>query len=181
MDDRAELIQILREKSLLHGRFVLSSGNVSNYYLDCKLTTLADPRGLELACKLLFDRIKAMKEPVDAVGGLTIGAAPLAIGISQLALRVGRNLPAFIVRDEQKPHGTQRGVEGRIEAGWNVVIIDDVMTTGNSVLKAIRAAEQQGARIAKVFVLIDREEGGAELLRDYGIEAILSYKELLVA
>lgn len=181
MDDRTELLEILRRNSLLKGHFVLASGKESDYYLDCKLTTLSNPRGLKLACLLLFDRIRLLKRQVNAIGGLTIGAAPLVVGVSQVALREGWNLPVFIVRDEQKSHGTQRVIEGTLKAGWGVVIIDDVMTTGNSVMKAIKAAEKEGAKIVKVFVLIDREEGGLEALHDYEIESVFSYKELLTS
>lgn len=180
MDDRAELREILQANSLLRGQFVLASGKVSNYYLDCKRTTLNSPRGLELTCKLILERIKTMGPRPDAIGGLTIGSAPLSIGVSQMALRtLGWRLPVFVVRDEQKGHGTKRVIEGDVKRGWNVIIVDDVMTTGNSVLKAIQAAKEQGATIARVFILVDREEGGADALKGYQVESLFSYKELL--
>lgn len=181
MDERAELIEILRDKSLLKGRFVLASGKESDYYLDCKRTTLSSPRGLYLASRLLFQQIKEIqhKKHIDAIGGLTIGAAPLSIGISQLALHHNWELPAFSVRDDQKAHGTKRLIEGGVEPGWNVVIVDDVMTTGNSVMKAIKAVEGQGARVAHVLILIDREEGGMDLLHEYDVDVLFSYKRLV--
>ncbi len=183
MDDRAELLGILRSNSLLKGRFVLASGKVSDYYFDCKRTTLASPRGLELASKWMLERLKAMDRAgrkVDAIGGLTIGAAPLSVAVSQRALREGGwTLPVFVVRDEPKAHGTQQLIEGSIEAGWNVVIVDDVMTTGKSVQKATQAVEAQGAAVAAVLVLVDREEGGSQALCTYDVQRLLSYKELL--
>src|SRR2546423_306488 len=114
MDDRAELLAILRAQSLLKGQFVLASGKVSDYYLDCKQTTLSHPKGRYLCCRLIYDRIRAMHPRPVAIGGLTIGAAPLSLGISDLALRDQWNLPVFVVRDEQKGHGTQRVLEGSL-------------------------------------------------------------------
>jgi orotate phosphoribosyltransferase len=152
-------------------------------YLDCKRTTLSNTRGLQLVSKLLLDRVRALKlagKRVDAIGGLTIGAAPLSIAVSQLALREdGWDLPVFVVRDEQKTHGTQRAIEGGVQPGWGVVVVDDVMTTGKSVLKAIHAVEQQEATVAAVLILIDREERGVQALHKYDVESLFSYKQLL--
>jgi orotate phosphoribosyltransferase len=178
-DARTELRNILRSKSLLRGEFVLASGKTSSYYLDCKRTTLESPRGLELIARLMFDRIKAMSPRPDAIGGLTIGAAPISIAVSQLAWRdVGWELPIFVVRDERKDHGTKQTIAGEIKAGWNVAIVDDVMTTGNSVMKAIIAASDHGATVGRVLILIDREEGGLDTLKGYDVECLYSYKEL---
>jgi len=179
MDPRDELFRILREDSLFRGRFVLASGKESSYYFDCKLTTLSSPRGLFLACGIIRDRIRAMTTRVDAIGGLTIGAAPLVVGVSLLAQLEGENLPAFIVRKEPKPHGRQRLIEGSVKPGTNVVIVDDVITTGASVLKAIKEAEAAGAKVVKVLVLIDREEGADAELGKYDFERVFSLKEFL--
>jgi orotate phosphoribosyltransferase len=178
MDDRAELLDILREKSYRTGRFELVSGKVSDYYLDCKLTTLSSPRGRQLACRLMYDRVMGMVPRPTAIGGLTIGAAPLSLGISDLASRDRWELPVFVVRDEQKNHGTKKIVEGTVHPGSTVVVVDDVMTTGNSIMKAIVAVEAQGAKVGKVIVLIDREEGGGQTLATYDVESIFSYKDL---
>lgn len=182
MDAREELRAIIKRHSLLSRPegYVLASGKRSPYYFDLKLTTLSNPRALFLASRLLLDRIAALPERVDAIGGLTSGADPLLIGVSQLALREGRVLPAFFVRDEQKTHGTERVIEGSVSDGMNVVILDDVITTGNSVLKAIHPVEKQGARVVHVFILVDREEGGVDHLRErnYAVEPIFSYSEL---
>jgi orotate phosphoribosyltransferase len=176
---RSELRDILRSRSVLRGHFTLASGKTSNYYLDCKRTTLESPRGLELIARLMFDRVKAMRPRADAIGGLTIGAAPISIAVSQLAWReLGWELSVFIVRDERKDHGTRQTIAGQIKAGWTVAIVDDVMTTGNSVMKAITAARDHGATVGRVFVLIDREEGGLDTLKGYSVECLYSYKEL---
>lgn len=179
-DTREELRTLLQQRSVLRGSFTLASGRVSPYYLDCKLTTLASPRGLALASELILDRVCAIRPRPDAIGGLTIGAAPLSIGVSQLAWhRLGWSLPVFVVREGRKAHGTERRVEGELRAGWRVVIVDDVMTTGNSVLTAIGAAQEAGASIARVIVLVDREEGAGDTLKDYEVERLFTYKDLL--
>lgn len=181
MGTREELREIIAAESLLTREegYVLASGNWSPYYFDLKLTTLSNPHALALAARLLLNKINALMG-VDAIGGLTSGADPLVIAVSQLAEREGRTLPGFFVRDEQKAHGTQREIEGTVKDGMNVVILDDVITTGNSVLKAIRPVEKRGARVVHVFILVDREEGGIEALRaqEYNVEPIFTYSEL---
>jgi len=179
MDARGELRQILKSTSLFRGSFVLASGKTSEYYFDCKLTTLSEPRGLKLAAQLLYDRIESCGLPVHAVGGLVMGSAPLVIAVSLEALARGKTLPGFMVRKEPKPHGRQRLIEGVVKRGTNVVILEDVVTSGASVLKAIRAAEDEGATVVKVLMLVDRDEGAAETLRDYDHEAIFSFKDFL--
>jgi orotate phosphoribosyltransferase len=179
MDARDELRLILKTTSLFRGQFVLASGKKSEYYFDCKLTTLSEPRGLKLAAQLMYDRIQALRVPVHAVGGLVMGSAPLVIGVSLEALARGQTLPGFMVRKEPKAHGRQRLIEGVVKPGSNVVIVEDVVTSGGSVLKAIRAAEEVGAKVVKVLILVDREEGAAETLRDYDCERIFSFKDFL--
>lgn len=179
MDAKDELREILKRTSLFRGQFVLASGKTSEYYFDCKLTTLSEPRGLKLAAQLLYERIASSTVHIDAVGGLVMGSAPLVIGVSLEALARGTVLPAFMVRKEPKPHGRAQLIEGVVKPDWNVVILDDVVTSGASVLKAIRAAEHEGARVVKVLMLVDREEGAAEMLRDYEHETIFSFKDLL--
>jgi orotate phosphoribosyltransferase len=112
---------------------------------------------------------------------LTSGADPLVIAVSQLANHEGRHLPAFFIRDEQKTHGTERAIEGVVNDGMNVVILDDVMTTGGSILKAIGPVVKRGARVVGVYVLVDREEGGAQAVRDrgYRVESLFTYSELM--
>jgi orotate phosphoribosyltransferase len=179
MRDKDELRAILKATSLFKGDFVLASGRKSEYYFDCKLTTLSQPRGLKLASQILYQRIAKLPSRVDAVGGLVMGSAPLVIGISLEANLHGVHLPGFMVRKEPKAHGRQRLIEGAVKRDSHVVIVDDVVTTGSSVLKAIRAAEDEGAKVVKVYILVDREEGATETLRDYDTERIFSFKDFL--
>jgi orotate phosphoribosyltransferase len=182
MNAREELRQIIAKESI-HFReegFLLSSGKRSQYYYDLKLTTLSNPHALSLAARVLYDKIAALPERVDAIGGLTSGADPLVVAVSLLALTEGRNLPGFFVRAKPKGHGTERLIEGALDNGVNVVILDDVITQGNSVLKAIKGAEEAGAHVVHSLILVDREEGGVAFLRDQGyrVEAIFTHTEL---
>jgi len=186
MDDRAELRDIIAKDAILRGDFTLASGRRSDYYLDCKKVTLCNPRALALAARLVFDKIKEVERDkhlhVDAIGGLTSGADPLLIAVSQYALRQGRKLPAFFVRDEQKSHGTKRVIEGEIPSGQNVVILDDVMTTGSSLLKAAHSAREAGAKVVQVLVLVDREEQDRSPdLEAYDWASIFTVSELLAS
>ena len=183
MDARIELRQIIAKKSLLTqpGGYILASGQWSEDYFDLKRTTLSDPYALRLAAMLLLDKINALDVHVDAIGGLTSGADPLIVATSLLALEGGRVLPGFFVRDQQKQHGTELMIEGIVDAGMNVVILDDVITKGKSVLKAIDPVVKRGASVVGVLILVDREEGGIKFLTDLGhkVESIFTRGELL--
>jgi orotate phosphoribosyltransferase len=183
MDERDELLRLIARESILFNEegFRLASGKVSNWYYDVKRTTLSFPHALMAAARLILARIEAIKPPVQAVGGLTSGADPLVVAIGQVALQGGVDLPGFFVRDAAKAHGTERLVEGALSPGMDVVIVDDVITEGKSVYKAIKGAESEGARVVHVFILVDREEGGAEFLRSkgYKIDSIFTHSELI--
>ena len=181
MDDRAELASILRDKSLIRGDFILASGRRTDFYFDCKQTTYSDPRGLELAAALILAEIRPLLGRVKGIGGLTLGAASLAVAVSQQALREGWVLPAFAVRKEQKQYGRQRLIEGHVDPTGEVVIVDDVITSGDSVLRAVKAVEDTGAKVAKVVVLVDRKEGGDLLLKrsGYPYTPIFGFDELI--
>jgi orotate phosphoribosyltransferase len=183
MDTRAELRDIIREQSILRRPegYILASGKWSPYYFDLKLTTVSNPYALWLAARLMLEGIDILPMRPDAIGGLTTGAVPLVVAISLLANREGKTLPGFFVRDEQKTHGTERVIEGRVTDGMKVVIVDDVITTGGSVMKAIRPVEKQGAKVLHVLVLVDRGEGGIAALREQGYhaESIFTSGELL--
>ncbi len=153
------------------GEFVLSSGKKSNFYIDCRKVTL-HPQGAKLIGKIVLDKIKGLK--VDAVGGLTLGADPIVGAVITLG-----DIPGFIVRKKEKEHGTKQKIEGHIEKGWSVVIVEDVATTGASALQAIEAVEAIGAKVAKVISVVDREEGAAEALKQYTFESILKKSELV--
>ena len=185
MDARDELKQIVVRKSLLTRPegYTLASGQWSPYYFDLKLTTLSDPRALRLASEVLLARIDALGTSVDAVGGLTSGADPLIIATSLLALERGRTIPGFFVRATQKAHGREQAIEGSVTAGMSVVILDDVITKGTSVIKAIEPVERVGARVVGVVVLVDREEGGVARLAELGhaVDAIFTHSELIAS
>ena len=174
------LKQRIREKSLFRGKVTLSSGKTSDYYLDCRLTTL-DPEGSVLSAHAILELLAAKGIRADAIGGMSIGADPLVAAVSALSFLQGRPLRGFLVRKDRKEHGRQKRIEG-LEPGAakNVVIVDDVCTTGKSTFEAIAAAEEEGMMVVAVISLVDREEGGSEeLRRKYPYYAICTARELL--
>jgi orotate phosphoribosyltransferase len=169
---KEELKHLLKETGAVKfGEFTLSSGKKSNFYVDCRKVTL-HPQGAKLIGKIILDKIKNLK--VDAIGGLTLGADPITSAVVTLG-----NIPGFIVRKKAKEHGTQQKIEGIIKPGWNVVIVEDVATTGASALQAIEAAEAIGAKVVKVISVVDREEGAAEALKNYDFDPIFRKSELV--
>lgn len=181
MDEQLrELRDIIRKKSLRIGDFTLSSGKKSSYYLDCRMTTL-DPRGALLIARLIIARIRAHGIQADAIGGLTMGADPIATAVAVVSGLEAKPISAFIVRKETKGHGTQRSIEGYDgKAGSRVVVVDDVCTTGDSILKAAEKAEEAGYEVAATFCVVDREEGGTELIaKRYPFYPLFTAKELL--
>jgi orotate phosphoribosyltransferase len=180
LNHRAELARILREKSLVRGDFTLASGKKSNYYLDCRLTTL-DARGALLTGYCVLELLDEMKIHPDAIGGLSMGADPVVSAAIVVSAIESRPVPGFLVRKEAKKHGRQKQVEG-IEnlSGKKVVIVDDVCTTGGSTQEAIDAVESAGAQVAAVISLVDREEGGSAMLRaKYNYRSVFTARELL--
>ncbi len=180
--ERERLIEILREKSLQVGEFRLTSGMTSYYYFDSKPTTL-DAEGAYLSARLLLERIRDEGIEAQAIGGMTLGADPIVsavAAVSYLHRDRYRPLSAFIVRKEAKSHGTQRFIEGFEAAqGTAVIIVDDVCTTGGSTLAATQRAEQAGYRVAAVFCLVDRQQGGSRLLSEYPFFPLITAAELL--
>lgn len=169
---KEELKKLLKETGAVKtGEFVLSSGKKSNLYIDCRRITL-HPQGARLIAKIILDKIKGMK--VDAIGGLTLGADPITSSVVALS-----DIPGFIVRKKEKEHGTRQRIEGLIEPGWNVVVVEDVATSGASALQAIEAVEAVGAKVVKVISVVDREEGAAEALKNYAFEPIFKKSELV--
>ncbi len=162
MDEKRRLLEILYERSFRFDPecgFTLASGEKSDLYVDCKKTVLS-AEGMELTGKALFEKIKGKE--VDAIGGLTLGADPLAYACAMISNQAGSPLDVFIVRKEPKKHGTQRWVEGTVKEGARVVVVDDVVTTGGSTIKAIERARETGFEVLLVLALVDREEGGRE-------------------
>ncbi len=168
MTDRERLKQIIRELSYERRKVVLASGRESDFYFDGKQTTLHAEGGL-LVGKLFYEAIKDV-EGVQAVGGITLGADPIATATSIAAWLVGKPLHAFIIRKEPKGHGTGQWLEGRknLPQGTRVVIVEDVVTTGGSSMKAVRRAEEEGLKVLGIVALVDREEGGRENIEKEG-------------
>jgi len=167
VDNRERLLQLLKEKALRFGEFVLASGKRSDYYINGKLISL-DPEGLYLLSEIILEKIKDDK--VDAIGGMTLGADPMVGGVITLAGQRGLPLRGFIVRKERKDHGTESQVEGTLRKGDRVVIVEDVSTTGGSSLKAIKVVEELGCQVVKVIALLDRDEGSGENFSRGGYE-----------
>jgi orotate phosphoribosyltransferase len=180
MSHRDELLQIILERSFKKGEFTLASGQKSNYYIDGKQTTL-NGRGSYLAARIFLAMLA--DDVPDAVGGLTLGADPIVGSMLALAGLEDLDLSGFIVRKEAKGHGTQSRVEGPVKKGDRVVVIEDVVTTGGSSIKAIEAVREVGCDVTRVLALVDREQGGKENLAAEGcrLESIFSIGELLDA
>src|SRR5512141_1405358 len=150
---RQKLLSTLAHKSFRLGEFKLSSGGTSDYYIDCRTTTL-DARGAQLTGKVFLDEMRARGWHADAIGGLTMGADPIVVAVSV----VSGQLNGFLVRKAEKQHGTGQRIEGFREKGARVVIVDDVCTTGASTVQAIEAAREFGFEIVGVMCLVEREE-----------------------
>jgi len=160
-----KLRDLLWRKSLVRGSFTLASGRKSNYYLDCKLTTL-DPEGAPLTGWAVLELMKEHHLKAQAIGGMTMGADPIVSAVVTVSREAGHPIQGFLIRKEAKEHGRRKQIEG-IEGkrGTKVIIVDEVCTTGKSTLDAIKVAEDAGFEVAAVIILVDREEGGSETLR----------------
>jgi orotate phosphoribosyltransferase len=168
---KEKLIQILREKSYREGEFTLASGKKSSFYLDVKETAL-HPEGAFLIGALTVDLMANQGMQPYAVGGLTLGADPLATAVSLAGFAVGWNMPAFIVRKQPKDHGTLAWIEGAksFPKGASVVVLEDVVTTGGSSLKAVEKLEEAGFKVIGIITVVDRLEGGRELIEAKGMK-----------
>lgn len=178
---REKLGKIIMERSFKYSDnppFTLASGKKSNYYFNCKPTTL-DPEGMNLIGEIIFDMLK--NDDVTAAGGLTLGADPIANALAVISYQMGKPIKSFIVRKDVKEHGTKSAIEGNVAAGEKVVIIDDVITTGASTITAIEQAQKASLVVKKVVALIDREEGGREnILGHVGdIEAVFTRTQIM--
>ena len=178
---KQELINLIYRKSFKYSEepvFKLVSGRMSQFYVNCKPTTLS-PRGMYLVGHLMFDAIKATQ--ATAVGGLTFGADPIAVATSFASELKGEPLKAFSIRKTQKDHGIVKWIEGDLQPGERVAVIDDVATTGGSTIKAIERAQAEGMDVVKAVILVDRQEGGLENIRQHvaDVSAIITRDELM--
>ncbi len=171
MTDRTSLIELLKAKSVRYGEFTLASGQTSDLYIDARLTTMS-PEGLPLIGRLALAAIRRMKWNADSIGGLTLGADPIAYAISYSSFENPPPLRAFTVRKEPKQHGTRKLIEGPFKKGDRVVVVEDVVTSGGSALRAIEAVREAGGEVVGVIALVDRHEGGTEKLKAAGFSLV---------
>ena len=171
MTTHDRLVELLATRSARTGSFTLASGRQSSLYIDARLTTMS-PEGLTLIGAGGLEALRGSGWPVTAVGGLTLGADPIAYAISYASASTAEPLRAFTVRKEAKGHGTGKLIEGPFQSGDAVAVIEDVITTGGSALRAVEAVRNAGGRVSGVLALVDREEGGREALEKAGLPVI---------
>lgn len=167
-----ELLQILLDKSIKTGHFILASGKESDLYCDCRITAL-DARGAnligEVGWQMVQEEIFPKFPDACSIGGMTMGADPISLAIGMYSATAEKPLCVFTVRKEAKDHGRGKRIEGNFAAGQQVIVVDDVITTGGSTLKAIDAIEAEGGKVVAALVLVDRQEGGREAIESRGI------------
>ena len=186
LEARARLLEILRKKSVFYGDFTLASGAKSKYYIDCRLTTL-DSEAAWLVGQVLYTLIKERSQQlgitVTGVGGLTMGADPIALATGMHSFKESPSSPLqpFVVRKAPKSHGQTKLIEGNFKAGDKVVVIDDVVTKGDSTIAAIEAVRREGGEVAFVAVLVDRQQGGRQKIEELGhsVIAVFTKDDLL--
>jgi len=171
MPDHDRLLTLLAERSARRGHFTLASGRQSTLYIDARLTTMS-PDGLALIGPLGVHALASAGWNVDAVGGLTLGADPVSYAIAYASALAGTPIRAFTVRKEAKAHGTGRLIEGPFREGDRVAVIEDVITTGGSALRAVDAIRAAGGEVVGVLALVDREEGGRQALESAGLPVL---------
>ena len=169
---RARLIQLLTERSFERRKVILASGRESDFFIDCKQTMLT-AEGHALVGELMFDLLSELP-PCEAVGGVELGGCPLASAVSLVSFQRGRPLNALYVRKAKKDHGTTKLVEGdkSLKPGLKVALLEDVVTTGGSSLKAVESLKAVGAEVVGIVALVDRQEGGAETIRGAGLPLV---------
>ena len=171
MSEHSTLIALLAVRSAKRGQFTLASGKQSTFYIDARLTTMS-PEGLSTVGPLALSALRQTGWRVDAIGGLTLGADPIAYAISYASANSDRPLRAFTVRKELKAHGTGKLIEGPFKQGDHVAVIEDVITTGGSAIRAIDAVRAAGGVVTGVLALVDREEGGRQTIEKAGVAVI---------
>ena len=171
MPGHHRLLALLAERSARRGQFTLASGRQSTLYIDARLTTMS-PDGLALIGPLALATLREAAWDVTAIGGLTLGADPVSYAIAYASADTDRPLRAFTVRKEAKTHGTGRLVEGPFRAGDRVAVIEDVITTGGSALRAVDAIRTAGGIVMGILALVDREEGGREAILSAGLPVL---------
>jgi orotate phosphoribosyltransferase len=176
MESRKRLAELLTELSFMRKRVILASGKESDFFIDCKQTVLT-AEGHYLVGELMYEALSKLPIMAQAVAGVQLGGCPLASAVSLISYQKGHPLPAFYVRKEQKDHGSQKLVEGdkSLVPGMNVVLLEDVITTGGSSLKSAANLTMAGVHVVGIVALVDRLEGGAEAIRQAEIPLISLY------
>lgn len=171
MSARSTLLKMILERSYREGDFTLSSGQKSTFYIDLKPTIL-HPVGAKAIGELTAEWIKTEKLDFQGVGGLTLGADPIVMAVSRGALDAGIVIPASMIRKEPKKHGTSRFIEGveNFPKGSNFLVVEDVVTTGASAIKAIEILKNEGFQVSHILTIVDRESGGAEAFHKMGVK-----------
>ncbi|WP_426564750.1 orotate phosphoribosyltransferase [Angustibacter sp. McL0619] len=169
---REALLQHITDTAVVRGKVILSSGKEADYYVDLRRITL-DGAAAPLVGQVMLDLVADLE--FDAVGGLTMGADPVATAMLHAAAARGRELDAFVVRKEGKAHGLQRQIEGPDIAGRRVLAVEDTSTTGGSALTAVEALREAGADVVAVAVIVDRDTGAAEKVREAGLDYLFAY------
>lgn len=179
MYDRTKLLELLNANALEHGDFTLASGQKATFYLDCRRLTL-DGQSANLIAEGILEKLG--DDLPDAVGGMAIGADPITAAVIMRAWQMGRALRGFIVRKEAKGHGTGRQVEGPVKAGDRVVMLEDVITTGGSSLRAIEHARKAGLKVDRLITIVDRGSDSASVFKDVDVEfdALFTVSDLIV-
>ncbi|MFH1504263.1 MAG: orotate phosphoribosyltransferase [Candidatus Omnitrophota bacterium] len=180
MNIKKELFALLKKEAFFKKRIKLSSGKISNYYIDVRRVSLS-PKGIYLISNLIWRAIK--DDEIDAVGGPTLGADPIVAGIYFLAYKDKKKLKGFLIRKSPKKHGRQKLIEGQeLKAGDKVIIIDDVATSGSSLIKAIDVLKKEKVRVVRAVTVIDREEGAKQALLKLGcpLTALFTKTDFLV-
>jgi orotate phosphoribosyltransferase len=177
---RERLLELIRERSYRRGEFKLVSGRTSNFYFDGKMVELM-PEGAHLIGEVVFEALK--DKQFDAIGGMAVGAVPMVTSAVISCFHHGRKIEGTFVRSEAKGHGTQKVVEGKLDRGDRVVIVDDVATSGKSLKQAIDAVTEMGAQVVLVLALVNRQEGAEEFFRQegYPFEWIYTKDEVMEA
>jgi orotate phosphoribosyltransferase len=176
MNDRLALLDLLARIAFERRKVILRSGREADFYLDCRRVTL-DPEGARLCGRVMVDVYRAALRPVAAVGGPTMGADPLVTAFQLRALELGERLPGFLVRKEAKAYGMASRIEGRfgVALGAEVLLVEDVLTTGGSLLLAAEAVREEGLVPVAAMVLVDRQEGGSEAMAAAGIPVVAAF------
>lgn len=175
MTHRERLLELLRERSLEIGDFVLASGARSDYYVDCRRTTM-HAEGQVLTGQLAWELLKSSGLDPEAIGGLTMGADPVSYALAYTSWLAGEPVNAFSVRKTSKEHGRGRRIEGCYEPGQRVVVIEDVITSGGSALEACRAIGEEGGQVLGVLAILDRESGGRQAIEAEGYRVLSLFR-----